>query len=468
MIFNSIEFAVFFLVVFITYWALPHRLQNRLLLVASYFFYGWWDWRFLALLVFSTVVDFLVGRSMPGVAEDGARKRLLAVSIAANLGVLGVFKYLGFFADSLNDALDGLGLGTLAPTVSVVLPVGISFYTFQSMSYTIDVYRRRLDPVTDLADFALYVSFFPQLVAGPIERATRLMPQIVSPRPALDGRSVAGGLQLIAIGLLKKVVIADTAAGVVESVFGRSGSAGALELTVGVYAFAIQIYGDFSGYSDMARGTARLLGIDLVENFRQPYLSTSITDFWRRWHISLSNWLRDYLYIPLGGNRRGRRRTYINLMLTMLLGGLWHGPAWTFVVWGLLHGGFLAAERAIGIEAEAPLTSARGIGRAVVTFHLTCLAWIFFRADTFGQAFEVLGGIVGLRAGPVAYVDFVNTVVYLGGMLLFVDVLQRVTGDEIGLRRLHPSLQGAFFGATIALTIVMSGGGNVPFVYFQF
>jgi D-alanyl-lipoteichoic acid acyltransferase DltB (MBOAT superfamily) len=471
-IFNSLEFAAFFAAVVGLYWLLPHRAQNRFLLVASYFFYGWWDWRFLGLLAFSTAVDYLVGR---GVRDpDGQhRKTLLVVSLVANLGILAVFKYFGFFAASLNDSLSSVGLEALAPTVSFLLPVGISFYTFQSMSYTIDCYRGRLEPVDDPLDFALYVSFFPQLVAGPIERATRLVPQIIRPRSRPSFDAVASGASLIAIGLLKKVVVADMAARTVDATFARSGDAGGLELLVATYAFALQIYGDFSGYSDIARGTARLLGFELMENFDRPYLSRSITEFWRRWHISLSTWLRDYLYIPLGGNRRGPRRTYLNLALTMLLGGLWHGPAWTFVIWGGLHGGLLAAERALGLGTSVDASPRKvfspiGLTRMLVTFNLVCLAWIFFRAETLTQAVDIVAAIVTLRAGPLPMVDILNTLLFLGGIALFVDLCQYFSQDEVGIRRLHPLVQGAFYGGVVALTLLMSGGEPVPFVYFQF
>ncbi|MEM7271538.1 MAG: MBOAT family protein [Actinomycetota bacterium] len=468
MVFNSIEFGVFLLVVLGLYWALPHRAQNSLLLAASYFFYGWWDWRFLGLLAFSTVVDYLVGQGLGQTTDDGRRKRLLTVSILTNLGVLGVFKYLGFFADSLDRALEGVGLSPLAPTVAIVLPVGISFYTFQSMSYTIDVYRGRLAPVRDPLDFALYVSFFPQLVAGPIERATSLLPQISHRRRRPDREALAEGALLIVIGLVKKVVVADVAAGLVNSTFDRSADAGGLELLVAVYAFAIQIYGDFSGYSDIARGSAKLLGIELMVNFRQPYLATTVTDFWRRWHISLSTWLRDYLYIPLGGNRREPRRTYLNLMTVMLLGGLWHGSAWTFVAWGLLHGAYLAGERRLGIGEPEPLRSGSGILGLFATFHLVGLAWIFFRADGFGQAMDVLVGIATMRAGPVPVVAVINVLVGLGGIIAVLDLAQYLRNDETGIRRLHPAFQGAFVGVAVGLIILTSGGEGEPFVYFQF
>ena len=477
MIFNSLPFAAFFLIVGPLYWFLGrwgYKAQNLLLLGASYFFYGWVDWRLCGLLLVSTGVDFTVGQRLAKDGEPSTRKRLVLVSIVVNLGILGFFKYFGFFTDSFAEALNRAGVDFLAPSLNIILPVGISFYTFQSMSYTIDVYRRRLEPITNLRDFALYVAYFPQLVAGPIERATRLMPQIQKDRAFPTAEKWSSGLGLIALGLFKKVVIADTAAGVVQDVYGRSGTAGVLELLVATYVFALQIYGDFSGYSDIARGVSRLLGIELMENFRQPYLATSVTDFWRRWHISLSEWLRDYLYIPLGGNRRGPRRTMINLGLTMLLGGLWHGAAWTFVVWGGLHGLYLAAERAVRPRDWAPRGRlAHGLW-TLATFHLVCLAWVFFRADTFGQAADVLVGIASLRGLSSGLLDAVpvkDVLNVLGPGLLalgLVDHLQRRTGDELGIVRLPHMAQGAVYGGFVALIILFSGGAPVPFLYFQF
>ena len=468
MTFNSIEFFAFLLVVLAVYWRLPTRGQNRFLLAASYLFYGWWDWRFLGLLLLSTMVDFAVGRFLGRHDGEAGRKKALTASLVTNLVILGFFKYFGFFADSLTQTLDTVGLDVLAPSVNVVLPVGISFYTFQSMSYTFDVYRRELDPVDNVFDFALYVSYFPQLVAGPIERATRLMPQLLTPRSRPSSDRVFSGVALIVIGLTKKVVIADVAAGLVTEQFGAADSAGGLELLIAVYAFALQIYGDFSGYSDIARGVSRLLGIELIVNFEQPYLSTSITDFWRRWHISLSNWLRDYLYIPLGGNRKGARRTTINLMLTMLLGGLWHGAAWTFVVWGALHGTYLVVERRLNIATDRAPTSLGGLAQLVVTFHLVCLSWIFFRADGFGQAADVLTGIVTMRGGPIPLEAIGNILIPTAGLTLLLDLAQRRFRDEVGVARFHPALQGAFYSVAVVLVLLNSGTAPVPFVYFQF
>ena len=302
MAFNSVQYALLLLVVVVVYRRLSRRGQNVLLLLASYLFYGFWDWRFLGLLWISTVTDYLVGRRMGNEDSAERRKQLLWVSMAVNLGILGFFKYFGFFTQSFAELAESVGWQVDAPTLSIVLPVGISFYTFQTMSYTIDVYRREMEPTDDWLSFAVFVAYFPQLVAGPIERARRLLPQFEKERAPVGREQLASGLTLILIGLFKKVVIADALAPAVQTAFENAGTAGWLELMVGIYAFSLQIYGDFSGYSSIARGSSRLLGIELMVNFNQPYLSRNITAFWRTWHISLSTWLRDYLYIPLGGN----------------------------------------------------------------------------------------------------------------------------------------------------------------------
>jgi alginate O-acetyltransferase complex protein AlgI len=305
------------------------------------------------------------------------------------------------------------------------------------------------------------------LVAGPIERATHLVPQIITPRLRLTAAQKSEAFALILIGLVKKVVVADLAAQVANDVFARPGEAGFFELLIGVYCFAIQIYGDFSGYSDMARGTSKLLGIELMENFQQPYFSATITDFWRRWHRSLSQWLRDYLYIPLGGNQKGRRRTYINLSLTMLLGGLWHGAAWTFVIWGALQGLYLMVERALGWDTSPGSTGARAL-RTLVTFHLTCLAWIFFRADDFAQAGQFIEGLVTFRSGALPVLGFVNFLVPTALLLVVIDQMQIRLRDDPGLPRLHPRIQGLAYGLGAVTVLLASGGTPVPFVYFQF
>jgi len=346
MAFNSFVFLVFLALVLPCYYALSHKWQNRFLLAASYVFYGAWDWRFLSLLAASTLIDYHVAQALHQTSKLGRRRILLAVSVCANLGFLAAFKYFDFFVGSLSTLLVSLGLGELPWAIQVVLPVGISFYTFQTLGYTIDVYRRTQEPTRDFAAFALYVSYFPQLVAGPIERARNLLPRILNKRTVTPAR-IATGLQLMLMGYLKKTAIADAVAPYVDEIFAHPDQQSSLRLLFGLYLFAIQIYGDFSGYSDIARGVSRLFGIDLMVNFKQPYLSANITEFWRRWHISLSTWLRDYLYIPLGGNRKGKLNTYRNLMITMLLGGLWHGAAWGFVIWGGLHGLYLAVHKLI-------------------------------------------------------------------------------------------------------------------------
>jgi D-alanyl-lipoteichoic acid acyltransferase DltB (MBOAT superfamily) len=333
MLFNSFIFFIFLAVVLPLYYWLPKKLRNPLLLVASYVFYGYWDYRFTALLAISTLIDFFVGQKLHLSANPNTRKRWLSLSMLSNLGILGAFKYYGFFVSSFAPlaAIFGGNLDYLH--LNIILPVGISFYTFQTMSYTIDIYRRKLEPTNNFIDFAVFVSFFPQLVAGPIERASNLLPQIAKV-PLPSRIQVEKGIVLIATGLFKKVMIGDTAGRIVDHVFAQPEIYKSPELLAALVLFSIQIYADFSGYSSIARGTAKLLGIELMKNFEQPYLSRNITEFWRRWHISLSSWLRDYLYISLGGNRKGISRTYVNLMLTMLLGGLWHGASWNFVIWG--------------------------------------------------------------------------------------------------------------------------------------
>jgi alginate O-acetyltransferase complex protein AlgI len=349
-----------------------------------------------------------------------------------------------------------------------VLPVGISFYTFQTMSYTIDVYRRRMEPTRRFLDFALFVSFMPQLVAGPIERAKHLLPQFASRRTVPRVADLQSGALLVLLGLLKKVAVADAVAPYVNDVFEDPGAASAPMLVVATYLFAIQIYADFSGYTDIARGTARLLGIDLMRNFAQPYLSRDVTEFWRRWHISLSTWLRDYLYVPLGGNRSGLRRTYVNLMLVMLLGGLWHGAAWTFVVWGGLHGTALALHRRLGgrpHRVEMPTWA--DLVPIIATFHFVCLAWVFFRANSFGDALDALAGVVSLRGGGVD-ASAVAMLGLTGGIVLAIDLVQRHARDQTPMLRWPQYAQGAFYGLCVAAIVLFSGATPVPFIYFQF
>ncbi len=473
MLFNSFEFLVFFPLVLALYYVLGRRGQNLLLLLASYLFYGWWDWRFCSLLALSTLIDFFCGLAMgrwPG------RKRVwLAVSVGAGLGILGFFKYFNFFVDTAALALSSLGVEPHLPVLRIVLPVGISFYTFQTMSYTLDVYRGHLAPTRNLLDFGLYVAFFPQLVAGPIERATHLLKQFAAPR-VVTRSMIESGCFLILLGYFRKVVIADGVSPMVETIFASSATAPWHQLVTGAVLFSIQIYGDFAGYSDIARGLSRLLGIQLMVNFKQPYLSRNITEFWRRWHISLSTWLRDYLYIPLGGNRGGTAGTYRNLMLTMLIGGLWHGANWTFVVWGGLHGVYLAvhkmwlARRRIRPEfgPVGRMTPGAAAGMAA-TFLLVGFAWIFFRCSSLAEAFRFMAGIFSFRGGleAVSVVGLLKLFFY--SLLVFVtDWPAYVRDSQEGMLDWPWMVRGGVYAAMVFLLLLLRPLNETPFIYFQF
>jgi D-alanyl-lipoteichoic acid acyltransferase DltB (MBOAT superfamily) len=466
-LFNSTIFLVFAVVVIGAHGLLRGRSRTWLLLAASYVFYGAWDVRFLSLILLSTAVDFTIAQRLMTTEEPLARRRLLRWSIAVNLGTLGIFKYLGFFVAEAVPLFSSLGLSPDERLLSIALPVGISFYTFQTMSYTVDVYRRKIDAEQDLLTFALFVAYFPQLVAGPIERAGSLLPQLRRTERPITRAAVSSGLQLILLGYFKKVGLGDVLGGFADQAFDNPEQASGALTLLATYAFAFQIYCDFSGYSDIARGVSRLLGVDLIRNFEQPYLSQSITEFWRRWHISLSSWLRDYLYIPLGGNRKGPRRTYLNLMLTMLLGGLWHGAGWNFVIWGGLNGGLLALERVRGAGDDPVEWNVSGVLRAVMTFHLVCLCWIFFRAPTFSDASALLSNLASLTTSGVG-ADLVAFVAYSVVAVLVIDLLQRrsgVHGFTVALR----TPAAAFSIALMLLgTISATGSPARDFIYFQF
>jgi alginate O-acetyltransferase complex protein AlgI len=483
MTFNSLPYALFLPVVVTVYWLVPARShvpghpgirwRQCWLLAASYVFYGAFDSRFALLLAFTTAVDYTVARCLDGPLADrpdGARKRVLAVSIGVNLAVLGFFKYAGFFVEQATAVFEQVGLPPASFGLHVLLPYGISFYTFQSIGYAVDVYRRKVPACRNPVDFATFVAFFPQLVAGPISRARDLLPQIESDQPAPGSDRITSGLLLILLGLVKKVVLADPMAPIVAQAFGGLPDPAPSTVLLGVLAFAVQIYGDFSGYTDLARGSARLLGIELVRNFEQPYLSASITELWRRWHISLSTWLRDYLYVPLGGNRGSTGRTYRNLMLTMVLGGLWHGAAWTFVAWGVLHGLYLCVERALGVSAgpaHRGLPALRQLPRVLLTFALVCLAWIPFRAASMSQALGMLGALVR-PGGQVLGPNQVAVVVLLASATLALDVVQRSVPEPMRLLDRYPLIAGSLAGGALVALIVFSGGAPVPFIYFQF
>lgn len=481
MLFPTIAFAVFFAIVLTANWALVRRpvTWRLFMLGASWFFYGWWDVRFVALLAGSTLVNQVLARRIAASDDDRARRRTLALAVVANLGVLGFFKYYGFFVESAEGLLHGLGLQANLPLLQLVLPVGISFFTFQALSYVIDVHRRRIEPTTMLR-FGVYLSFFPQLVAGPIVRASEFLPQLDEPRdPArVDG---ARGFRLIAAGLFKKVVIADTlATHLVDRVFATPADFSAPEILVGVYGYAVQIYCDFSAYSDIAIGCALLMGLRFPDNFDSPYIARSLQEFWRRWHMTLSRWLRDYLYVPLGGSRKGRVRTYRNLGITMVLGGLWHGASWMFVLWGGLHGGWLAAERWVR-ERRATALERAGVGKGddngvgwlgrlaqrLVIFHFVCLGWILFRSDSMGTVGEILRRL-GTEWGAAPAVTLpVMLCIVTGIGVQFVPKgwMQRL---EAGFGTMHPVMQGAALACVLLAVDVLGADGVAAFIYFQF
>jgi alginate O-acetyltransferase complex protein AlgI len=459
MLFNSGLFLQFFAAFLLLYFAVRNHLpaRNVLIVVASYVFYGAWDYRFLSLLIVSSLVDFYIGLRMDRSEREVSRKRLLAASIAVNLGILGFFKYCDFFIESFADLLRAAGLQPNLNSLGIILPVGISFYTFQTMSYTIDVYRRELRPTRKLVDFLAYVSFFPQLVAGPIERARHLLPQFAEKR-VITFEMVREGIWLSLWGLFKKVVIADNLAPLVESTYGAPQPTGPLVL-LGTIAFAFQIYCDFSGYSDIARGVARILGFDIMFNFNLPYTAASLREFWQRWHISLSTWLRDYLYIPLGGNRQGPVRTRVNLLVTMLLGGLWHGARWNFVLWGAWHGTALAHQH------MRPPRRDWSLAGWVWTMLIVLYGWLLFRAESFGHI-AVLHRSFALWPAPPS--GYLLTLVIFTLPLVGMELWQRVKNDLLAPIRLPWPALALLQGTLLVGIVLFWTKPKVPFIYFQF
>jgi len=453
---------------------------NVFMLAASYFFYGVYDWHFVVLLAGSTMVNQVLASAIHRAGAERARRTFLVLAVAANLGVLAWFKYKGFFTEGASGILEHVSVHIDPPARALIPPVGISFFTFQALSYVIDIYRRRLEPVPIL-QFAVYLSFFPHVVAGPIVRASEFLPQLRVPR---DARKVDSGLAfwLIAVGLFKKVVVSSyLATAAADPVFRLPEQHQALDTLVGIYAYAIQIYCDFSGYTDMAIGLALLLGFRFPQNFDAPYTSSSLQEFWRRWHMTLSRWLRDYLYIPLGGNQRGPRRAMINVFLTMLIGGLWHGAAWTFIIWGALHGGYLAGERTWQdrradrtpvLDAEGAPVPSRLSPRArlwlgrILTFHVVCLGWVFFRATSLTNAFEVLGRLFHLGSGSgVNLVALTTIAVFLATQFVPTDAVGRLQAWFSGLNVVP---QAVSLAAWITFTSALSPTGVAPFIYFNF
>lgn len=479
MFFNSLDFAVFLPIVFLLYWFLVGKSiqwQNILLIIASYVFYAWWDWRFLGLIIFSSFIDYGIGLQLAKQNEASKRKLLLWLSILVNLGFLGFFKYYNFFVDNFIEAFTFFGHAIQPNTLDIILPVGISFYTFQTLSYTIDVYKRKLKPTNDIFSFLAFVSFFPQLVAGPIERATHLLPQFFKERKFHYSKAVDGCRQIL-WGFFKKVVIADNCAQYANDIFNNADSHSGSTLFLGAIFFSFQIYGDFSGYSDIAIGTSRLFGFDLKQNFAFPYFSRDIAEFWRRWHISLSTWFRDYLYIPLGGSRGGSWMQIRNIFIIFLVSGFWHGANWTFIIWGFLNALYflplLLTKRNRShlnvVAQDKLLPSLKELFHMGVTFCLTTLAWVFFRAESLGNALQYMKGVFNSSFWSLPTIRPLNLFILI---LFFVVIEWQGRRQQYALEDLlvkqHMVFRWAFYIVLIGITFVFSSQMNQEFIYFQF
>jgi alginate O-acetyltransferase complex protein AlgI len=484
MFFNSIEFAIYLPLVFTIYWALSAkgiRIQNLFIVIASYIFYGWWDWRFLILIFFSTLTDFLIGLKLE--KEQNSRNRLLLLwsSIIINLGLLGFFKYAGFFVENFRSAFTFFGFNFENQSLNIILPVGISFYTFQTLSYTIDVYKRRLVPTKDFTTFTAFVSFFPQLVAGPIERATHLLPQF-SVKRTFSYNNAADGMRQILWGLFKKIVVADNCAQIANHVFDSSTSQNGIVLIIGAMAFGFQIYGDFSGYSDIAIGASKLFGIDIMRNFNVPYFSRDIAEFWRRWHISLTTWFRDYVYIPLGGSRVSKIKVLRNTLIIFLISGFWHGANWTFIAWGLYHALLFIPHIILNKKSSYPIATGNKLPsfyeliQISTTFMIVTLGWIFFRSENIQQAFSYFSGIFNfdknyfdissIQVGQTALSNY-N---YLFAMisvfvLILVEWINRNKSHGLDIAPLK--LRWLIY-IILTISIFVLKGGESAFIYFQF
>ena len=477
MLFNSIEFLLFLPVVFVLYWFVFNKklkYQNLLILVSSYVFYGWWDYRFLSLILLSTIVDYFIGLGISNQASLKNKRILLWCSVLFNLGILGFFKYYNFFVDSWIDLFSSVGYDIKSVwTLNIILPVGISFYTFQTMSYTIDIYKGKLKPTNDFISFASFVSFFPQLVAGPIERASNLLPQILKKRVFKYEQGVQG-LRLILWGMFKKVVIADSLAPVVNDIFGNYQELGGGTLWLGAIYFAFQIYCDFSGYSDIAIGTSKLFGFELMSNFKFPYFSRNIGEFWRRWHISLSTWFRDYIYIPLGGSQKGKWKSIRNVFIIFVVSGFWHGANWTFIFWGLFHAMlFLPSfifntnrKYTTSIIAENTLfPSPKELIKVLTTFLLVTIGWVFFRSETIGDSFNYINQMIFEIDMPITnrslMIFYVLPFVLIEYLIKSYPRLNYKTPLNLFFEILHMSI-------LLILIIIYFGRGEVNFIYFQF
>lgn len=483
MLFNSIDFAIFLPIVFILYWFVCFKnlkLQNLLIVVASYVFYGWWDYRFLSLIFFSTILDYSLGLAIASSSDSRKRKLMLILSLCANLGLLGFFKYYNFFAENFAEAFTFFGHPFKVGSLKIILPVGISFYTFQTLSYTIDVYRRKLEPTKDFISFLAFVSFFPQLVAGPIERASNLLPQFFKKRQFNYGEAVDGMRQIL-WGLFKKVVIADNCAEYANLIFNNSQNYSGSTLFLGAVLFAFQIYGDFSGYSDIAIGTSRLFGFNLMQNFAFPYFSRDIAEFWRRWHISLSTWFRDYLYIPLGGSRGGIMMQLRNTFIIFIVSGFWHGANWTFIAWGAVNAAFFIPllltknnRKNLGtIGDNKNLALIKDLALMLVTFIITCLAWIFFRAENMSHAMQIFDTIFSASLFKIPFVNSKGNLLFLLILISFFVIIEwfgrknKHALEMLGKWK-YRALRWGFYIILISIMGMFMQTEETPFIYFQF
>ncbi len=477
MLFDSPVYFVFLIPVVLVYWRLNRREQNIFLLCASYFFYGWWDWRFLALMVCSTTMDFLIAQKIAPDRADANRKKWLIFSLLLNFSILGTFKYFNFFVDSFSTALNTLGVHNIPmPLIWVILPPGISFYTFQEVAYIVDVYKGKLGPAKSFVEYGLFVSLFPHLIAGPIQRPGHLLPQVQRER-SFDGDRFFDGVMLIFSGLIRKCVVADNCALLANAAFGgQFGKPNLWVVLIGTYAFAWQVYGDFSGYSDIARGSAQLMGFHFMVNFRQPYLSSRLQEFWRRWHISLSTWLRDYLYIPLGGSAGGKWKTSLNLITTMILAGLWHGANWTFVIFGAIHGVVLSIERLIfpstkefgdSVQSRRFVGALSLWGQRILTFNVFCLSLAFFRAASLHAATQFLAGLFDF-AWRSEYATAFLMLSLFSIPLFIVDLMLEATNQEYPFANASYAFRTALATASFVVLALFSGSNLSAFVYFRF
>jgi alginate O-acetyltransferase complex protein AlgI len=481
MLFNSLTYAIFFPIVFVLYWFYLDKnlkVQNFFLLAVSYIFYGWWDWRFLGLIFITTLIDYLCAMWMAGPTEQRRRKLLLAISIVSNLGLLFFFKYFNFFIESFVDLSNAFGFQANPSSLKIILPVGISFYTFQSISYTIDVYYKKMEPSKDPISFFAFVSFFPQLVAGPIERAKDLLPQFSVKRVFTFEKGV-DGMRLIVWGLFKKVVVADNCAVYVDTIFLKYENAAPSQLVLALVLFSFQIYGDFSGYSDIAKGSAKLLGFDLITNFKTPYFSRDIAEFWRRWHISLTSWFKDYIYIPLGGSMQGKAKAIRNTFIIFLVSGFWHGANWTFVLWGLLHGLYFLPILIIGkhrthlefSETRFGFPTIREVVQIMITFGLVTFAWLFFRSNSVADVFHYLSVIWNPKMDSKVAIETVGV-----ELLLFLCVLQVIfewlfRREEIPFTNFNKNKFIRYTAYLIVIFAIIWYGAYIDpqsFIYFQF